>query len=148
MTIKMTEKRKNLGFTLVELMITVSVMAILSGVLLQVINPQELRKKTRDQQRIADLKRIQTALELYYADKRAYPPQANFGAIPAELVNYINPIPQDPKTSTYLYRVVNGDYCLLAQMEVDTSAQCLSTGSGDVCEGAASYTNAYCVVSP
>lgn len=53
------------GFTLLELLIVVSIIAILSVALIFVINPAETLKKSRDSQRISDLNAMKTALGLY-----------------------------------------------------------------------------------
>jgi len=132
------------GFTLIELMITVSLIVILSAILLQVINPSALRAKTRDQQRIADLKRIQAALELYFADKRTYPVSGwivltGSDALSTALSSYMDTIPPDPlyEGSTshpgpcsggttnrrYNYWSDGADYVITAQMEIATSIE-------------------------
>jgi prepilin-type N-terminal cleavage/methylation domain-containing protein len=64
------------GFTLIELLITIIIIGTLSGVILTVINPSGIRARSRDAQRVGDLKKIQTALELYFADNRGYPANA------------------------------------------------------------------------
>lgn len=53
------------GFTLLELLIVVAILAILGAVTLFVLNPAETLKKTRDSQRITDLGTIKSALALY-----------------------------------------------------------------------------------
>lgn len=50
------------GFTLLELLIVISIIAILSVALVLVLNPAETLKKSRDAQRISDLNTIKTAL--------------------------------------------------------------------------------------
>jgi len=50
------------GFTLLELLIVIAILAILSAVTIIVLNPAELLKKARDSQRISDLSTIKTAL--------------------------------------------------------------------------------------
>lgn len=55
----------NGGFTLLELLIVISIIAILSVALIFVINPAETLKKSRDAQRISDLNTMKTALGLY-----------------------------------------------------------------------------------
>lgn len=52
------------GFTLLELLIVVSIIAILSVALVLVLNPAEALKKSRDAQRMSDLSTIKTALGL------------------------------------------------------------------------------------
>lgn len=59
-----TGRRKD-GFTLLELLIVVSIIAILSVALVLVLNPAEALKKSRDAQRISDLSTMKTALGLY-----------------------------------------------------------------------------------
>jgi prepilin-type N-terminal cleavage/methylation domain-containing protein len=101
--IKAMFKNKN-GFTLIELMLVVVLISVLSGVILSVINITGLKARSRDAQRAGDLKRIQTALELYYSDNRAYPifsggyMTVNPGSsLDATLATYVHPIPKDPR---------------------------------------------------
>lgn len=60
------------GFTLVELMVTISIMAILSVVGLVVYSSTQ--KIARDGKRREDLKAISVALEQYKLVNKAYPP--------------------------------------------------------------------------
>jgi len=53
------------GFTLLELLIVVSIIAILSVALIFVLNPAETLKKSRDAQRISDLAALKTAIGIY-----------------------------------------------------------------------------------
>lgn len=50
------------GFTLLELLIVIAIIAILSIALVFMLNPAETLKKARDAQRISDLKSVKTAL--------------------------------------------------------------------------------------
>lgn len=59
------KKNKNGGFTLLELLIVIAIIAILSVALVIVLNPAETLKKARDAQRISDLSTIKTAMGLY-----------------------------------------------------------------------------------
>lgn len=52
------------GFTLLELLIVIAIIAVLSVALILVINPAETLKKSRDAQRISDLATLKTALGL------------------------------------------------------------------------------------
>lgn len=63
------QKRK--GFTLIELLVVIAILGILST--LAVVSLQNARSKARDARRVADIKQIQTALELYYNDNNHYP---------------------------------------------------------------------------
>ena len=60
------------GFTLLELLIVIGILAILSTTVILVINPAELLKKARDSQRISDLSTIKTAIA-YYVTEAASP---------------------------------------------------------------------------
>lgn len=53
------------GFTLLELLIVISIIAILSVALVFILNPAETLKKSRDVQRITDLNTLKTAIGLY-----------------------------------------------------------------------------------
>lgn len=59
------EVKSTSGFTLLELLIVISIIAILSVMLIIVINPAETLKKSRDAQRISDLNTIKTAMGIY-----------------------------------------------------------------------------------
>lgn len=103
MRTKETNKKAK-GFSLVELLIAISLIAILSGVLLSVINPMGIQKKARDAQRVSDLAKVKVALENYFADHRRYPIWNDFydlhvlappfGDLDS---GYINKLPTDPK---------------------------------------------------
>ncbi|OGI63097.1 hypothetical protein A2818_01640 [Candidatus Nomurabacteria bacterium RIFCSPHIGHO2_01_FULL_40_12] len=56
---------KKKGFTLLELLIVIAIIAILSVALVIVLNPAETLKKARDAQRIADLSTLKTAIGIY-----------------------------------------------------------------------------------
>jgi len=65
------------GFTLVELLVVISIIALLSTI--AVVSLGSARAKARDTARIADMKQVSTALEQYYADQGGYPPVAIVG---------------------------------------------------------------------
>jgi len=56
---------KKRGFTLVELLIVIAILAVLSTATVVVLNPAELLAQARDSQRMQDLASIQTALAFY-----------------------------------------------------------------------------------
>ncbi len=56
------------GFTLLELLIVIGILAILAAVTVLVINPAQLLKRARDSQRMSDLSTLQTAIGLYLTD--------------------------------------------------------------------------------
>lgn len=83
------------GFTLIELLVVIAIIGILSSIVLASLN--SARKKGRDARRIADVKQIQLALELYYDANSNYPTAAQYAA---NLVSqgFISTLPTDPST--------------------------------------------------
>jgi len=55
------------GFTLVELLIVIGILAILTAAVVVVLNPGELLKQARDAQRLSDLDSVKSAVALYLA---------------------------------------------------------------------------------
>jgi len=66
------------GFTLVELLIVMAILAVMAVILIGIINPIALSDKGYDARRKKDLKRIGTAFEEYFNDKGCYPSAADF----------------------------------------------------------------------
>lgn len=56
------------GFTLLELLIVIAVVAALSAVVILVLNPAELLRQARDSNRVADLTALKKALSLFLLD--------------------------------------------------------------------------------
>lgn len=63
--------KKDRGFTLIELLVVIAIIGILAAVVLVSLN--SARGKARDSRRIADIRQIMTALELFYNDNSRYP---------------------------------------------------------------------------
>jgi len=64
---------KKKGFTLIELLVVIAIIGLLSTLAVVALN--SARAKARDAKRVADIKQVQTALELYYNDAEGYPVQ-------------------------------------------------------------------------
>jgi len=75
------------GFTLIELLVVIAIIAILASIILASLN--SARTKSRDARRVADLKELQLALELYNNDNSQYPP-AGAGVYTAQLVSSLS----------------------------------------------------------
>ena len=104
------------GFTLVELIVVVSILAILAGALIPRITNR--MAQSRDAQRLSDIRTIKTAVDQYFIDKGTYPaPHQNsaFGGwdvsqdgdfIPELFAaGYLKSVPHDPlNDDTYQYR--------------------------------------------
>jgi len=96
---------KNRGFTLIEVLIVVAVLAILI-IMALLLTPRQL-EKARDGQRKSDLQKIKIAFEDYYNDNGCYPSADvlhNCGGVSPsdhELSPYLQNIPCDPKDQSY-----------------------------------------------
>jgi ribose 5-phosphate isomerase B len=125
-----------LGFTLVEILIVISILGILAGIVIAGVG--EARESTRDAKRESDAKNIQLALGLYKDDYDQYPStagawksgttvcNATYGAgnsysgatgyIPNLAPVYMGVLPESPNVSNnkcFLYRSNGTDYKLL-----------------------------------
>ena len=81
--------RRNSAFTLVEIMIVVSVIALLAMIAL----PSFLRARRRSQNAafVNDLRIVTSAFSLYAAEHTDYPPNATPGVLPPEMDGYFGP---------------------------------------------------------
>ena len=89
------------GFTLIELLVVIAIIGILASIVLASLD--SARKKGRDARRVADVKQIQLALELYYDSTGSFPlTQATLysGTISPQ---YISNVPYDPVGSNVKY---------------------------------------------
>lgn len=86
------------GFSLIELMVVVGIIGLLSSIV--IVSLGDAQKKARDGRRIADIKSIQLALSLYYADNGMYPLNiySTSGTAPSGGLapNYLPVVPTDP----------------------------------------------------
>ncbi len=121
--------KKNSGFTIIELLVVIVVIAILIALTLP--NLFGLQRRARDDTRKNDLKNIQSALETYFNDNNVYP-----SALSTLVPNDINAIPTDPKGGAYTYTPAPAgctsacsSYTLSAQLENTNDPQ---AGSGGV----------------
>ena len=141
------------GFTLIELMVAVSIMAILATLGLMMFT--KVQSTARDARRKQDLNSLKSALELYYTRNSIYPPGAGTttyhsntgsewttGGFYSEMVastpNYINVLPNDPLCKTpasscdyyYVYYSDGYTYKITARLENSLDSVSLCTFSG------------------
>ncbi len=89
----MTGKRKQSqsGFTLIELIVVVTIIGILAGI--AIVQVRYAQRKAQESALRADLYEMRKAIDDFYADKQRYPSDLN------ELVpHYLRKIPKDPIT--------------------------------------------------
>lgn len=125
--------KTNKGFTLIELLVVIAIIGLLSSVVLASLN--SARTKARDARRVADIKQMQTALELYYDTNKRYP------AVATDLApTYIASFATDPSSPSRQYAYAadtNGTtYCIAADMEGTPPS-----GGPTSCPSGASATN-------
>jgi len=65
------DQKSQAGFTLIELLVVIAIIGMLAT--LAVVSLNNARTKSRDARRVADIRQIQTALELYFSDNDTYP---------------------------------------------------------------------------
>ncbi len=169
----MQKKFLTKGFTLLELLIVIALIGILSAVALASLNAG--KEKSQDSRRVAELKEIQKALNLYFVDNGHYPREGfgedtSSGMICASCVGginlildaYMSEVPEDPSHDgiTYYY-YYDGRHACGGQEDqaVVFAAQMQTTGwgnyasTGDLCtsweaegRGSPVGTNSYNVV--
>lgn len=152
------------GFTLLELLVVISIIGILSALLLANFNAA--RERARDTQRKGDIRNIQTALGIYYSDYGGFPTSgtgANIGKIigcgqqtspgpfvceygsswnPEQGKVLMSTLPKDPLSiQTYYYTQTNLDtYSLQACLENKSDDKAVNDPNASWCPSKYVYT--------
>ena len=126
----MLKKHLKKGFSLVELLVVITIIAILSVVAYTAVGGQTI--KARDAKRKQDINTIQGALEIYFAETGRYPANAgdpifeydtdgNDDLAPGKIwKKHLSKIPTDPSGNSYIYAISGTTaYELAAVLEND-----------------------------
>lgn len=90
------------GFTLIELLVVIAIIGLLSTLAIVALN--SARTKSRDAKRVSDIKQIQTALELYFADQDSYPvgTSLTLGSAAADVLDSTNGFDSSANGTVYM----------------------------------------------
>lgn len=136
-------QNKERGFTLLELLVVISIIGILIGLI--AVGLTRSQQRGRDSRRQADVKAIQQAFEQYHLDNNEY----DTSNIEGMAAGYLSAgIPTDPKPDhdPYSFSTYGTDgYCICATLETGNG-----NSSANDCSGlgpVASGNDYYCVAS-
>ncbi len=104
------------GFTLIELMVVIALIAVLSSIVISVLSGAQ--RDAKDKRRIADIQQLQKALELYHIDHQGYPKESegangNIGTnevFRAAIAPYLSGTPLDPINDEVYYYYYDGSH--------------------------------------
>jgi len=136
-------KRK--GFTLIELLVVIAIIGLLATLAVVALN--NARARSRDSKRVADIKQMQTALELYYSDASGYPattgPTLGVGVVCLGTAGfattsgcpgaYMGLIPSNPSPNgdPYVYTGSASSYTITFKLESGTGGLGVGTHTAD-----------------
>ena len=107
-----TLSKKNNGFTILELIIVISVLMIIFSTVYINLNPVTRKKSARDSLRLSNLNEIERVINEYFLDNGKYPGEdnvlyvsttVNWIPIP-NIYKYISKLPVDPGENFYYYK--------------------------------------------
>ena len=133
--------KKITGFTLIELLVVISIIGFLASMAVYALNVA--RVKARDAKRMADIRQLQKAVELYYDKYGSYPStggswwgegnpcygnhdySGSNGWIPNLAPEFVGRLPGDPKSNLgagrcYLYRSDGKNYMIITHLTMET----------------------------
>lgn len=135
---KSSQLKARYGFTLIEILIVVAIIAILASVVIVGLGP--VQKKGRDARKVADLKEVQTGLELYYSKNGNYPDTgiSSWDNLKTTLIGAgisVNSIPVPPSGGSYCYASDGTTYVIATKLEDTENIALKSSFTGTVPAG-------------
>ena len=137
--------KNNKGFTLIEVLIVISIIGLLSAATL--IGLGTFRGQGRDARRLGDLRQIQNGLELIYSKTGSYPADISNATFGAAKIG-VNTVPKDPGTDVaYTYSKTNCttySYILAATLDAESGSKIYNDSAASDC-GVTCSPKTYCI---
>lgn len=136
--IKLPNCQSTKGFSLVELMIVVSIMAVLAVIALTIY--ADAQKTSRDSRRKADMTAVGSALESRYGSDGNYP------VLTDDM--FVGGKPKDPGSFIYTFPAAGATFNMCAQLEKATGNYCDAAGmdyAQDGCSSVGTTAKYFCV---
>ena len=121
------------AFTLIELLVVIAIIGILAT--LAVVALQNSRASARDAKRLADVKQMQTALELYFNDNGSYPTSVT-STIATSGIIYMTTIPVPPTPVDGDCTAENNNYTYSSDGSTYSITFCLGKQTAGLSSGA------------
>ena len=135
--------RQHLGFSLIELLVVISIMALLLA--LAAVSFSSAQRKGRDAKRRGDMQAIQKGFEQYFSDNNAYATCATMGG---STTYFPAGLPSDPSPSqSYSSSCSATAYCYCARLETTNTGNSTAAAASTTCSFAAGGTRNYFCVS-
>ena len=122
------KRNKKKAFTLIELLVVIAIIAIIATI--AVVASQNSRRGARDVKRLADVRQLRVALELYHNNNGSYP-----GSLNALIPDYLAKIPQAPSPADGDCTSENNQYVYSSDGGTYTISFCLGSSVGEYTAG-------------
>jgi prepilin-type N-terminal cleavage/methylation domain-containing protein len=129
MKTKLRTLRKQQGFTLLEVLLVVAIIALLAGIVIIAINPSKNLGDTRDSQRALDVTTILNAVYQYSLDNNGVPP-STLPTTATEICATTGAACTTPATIDLGVLSAAGKYVVSIPLDPQCPSECLSNGAG------------------